>query len=383
MALVRRGAVRAVISIIGLAVAACQDAASEDEPTGTVAAAATSCTCGTPPCACEDGQTAGCPSNPPPTAVVHHLLSFVNNTDPLGVCVAVVPPVAGCSGSVRGDVITLTGSGGEGYQAKENAILTGTGGCLRVENVSWQGDWEVTGASFPGSILTASLRFKAVSAWINNHVRQAATTPYCAFGSSAGSSLLLYQLFHNGLKVLFDHIQTINATPFSRIDLGCSLTTQAPPRVCSNSGAQTDDSQYGSAAGAVRRWTQDSTCATATPDTAAFLAQSILTSNSVPVLTLSKTTLSAFRCGKSSNGLNATYGQAEYIFGASADLATTAQGKILLAKTPVYANGQRCATPASCPVNFVCETDCTDPEGLTQTDFDAAAHDMIANCVVH
>jgi hypothetical protein len=103
----------------------------------------------------------------------------------------------------------------------------------------------------------------------------------------------------------------------------------------------------------------------------------------VPVLTLTRTTLSAFRCGRSTTGLNATYGQAEYIFGASADLANTAQGKISLAKTPHYSNGQSCATPAGCPVSFVCETDCTSPEGLTPQDFNAAASDMISNCVVH
>jgi hypothetical protein len=371
------------IAIGGVMLAACQIAPPDDEPPGVIAAAATGCTCGSPPCACDDGQAASCPS-PPGTVTLHHLLTFVPGADPLGACVAVVSPVAGCGAAVRGDVITLSGSGGTGYDTRENAILTGSSGCLRVENVAWDSAWEATGPSHAGSILNASLRFKAVGAWINQHVRQGATTPLCAEGSSGGSSLLLYQLFDNGLKAAFDHVQTVNATPFSRIDLGCGLDTPVPPHVCSNSAGQSNDgSEYGSATNAVRAWTQDPSCGTSMPSTAAFLAQSVLTSASVPVLTLSKTTLSAFRCGRSSTGLNATYGQAEYIFGASADLATTAQGKISLAKAPHYANGQSCTTPASCPVNFVCETDCTGPEGLTQADFNAAAMDMISNCVVH
>lgn len=368
---------------MGLILAACEVAPPDEQPQGMIAAAVTGCMCNTPPCACDDGQTGGC-SQPAGTVTLHHLLTFVPNADPLGVCVAVVSPVAGCGGAVHGDVITLSGAGGTGYATSENAILTGTGGCMRVENLAWDTDWEETGSDFSGSILRASLRFKAVGAWINQHVRPGAVTPYCAAGSSAGSSLLLYQLFDNGLKTAFDHIQTLNATPFSRIDLGCSLTTPVPPHVCSNSAGQSNDgSEYGSATNGVRMWTQDATCGTSMPDTAAFLAQSILTTTSVPVLVLSKTTLSAFRCGKSTTGLNATYGQAEYIFGASADLATTAQGKLSLAKTPHYSNGQSCSTPTDCPVNFVCETDCTSPEGLTQPDFDAAARDMISNCVVH
>ena len=366
-----------------LILAACEAGPPEEAPEGTIAAAATGCTCATPPCACEDGQTGGC-ARPAGTVTLHHLLTFVPSADPLGACVAVVSPVAGCSGAVRGDVITLSGSGGTGYETRENGLLTGTGGCLRVENVAWDTDWEPTGPDFPGSILHASLRFKAVGAWINTHVRQGATTAFCAEGSSGGSSLLLYQLFDNGLKAAFDHVQTVNATPFSRIDLGCGLSTPVPPHVCSNSAGQTNDgSEYGPATGAVRTWTQDATCGTSMPDSPAFLAQSILTSASVPVLALSKTTLSAFRCGRSTTGLNATYGQAEYIFGASADLASTAQGKLSLAKTPHYSNGQTCTTPTSCPPNFVCETDCTGPEGLSQSDFDDAARDMISNCVVH
>jgi hypothetical protein len=379
-----RAAALVGVSMIGLIASACQAGPPEEDSQDTIAATVAGCTCAAPPCACEDGQTAGCPANPPGNVALHHLLTFVPNADPLGACVAVVSPVAGCGGAVRGDVITLSGSGGTGYAAGEDALLTATGGCLRVENVAWDSDWEETGADFPGSILHASQRFKAVGAWINQHARQGVTTPLCAAGSSAGSSLLLYQLFDTGLKTAFDHIQTLNATPFSRIDLGCALNTPVPPHVCSNSAGQSNDgSEYGSSTNAVRNWTQDATCGTATPDSAAFLAQSVLTTTSVPVLVLSKTTVSAFRCGRSTMGLNATYGQAEYLFGASADLATTAQGKISLAKTPIYATGHSCGTAGNCPVNFVCVTDCTSPEGLTQADTAAAAQDMISNCVVH
>src|SRR5262249_52753052 len=136
-------------------------------------------------------------------------------------------------GTLKGDVIVQSGSNGIDPSPVFNQGYTGAG--LRTSDVGWDSDWAQVGNAYPGNILAAAGKMKAVIDWVNAHIRGvSAPTPYCGWGGSQGSAAILYSLmhYHEGDTKL-DHVQVQAASPFARLDIRCDPNAPAvSPTLC-------------------------------------------------------------------------------------------------------------------------------------------------------
>ncbi|HTR52789.1 MAG TPA: hypothetical protein VMJ10_18875 [Kofleriaceae bacterium] len=360
------------------------DAPPPDSSSGTGA-----CPAQGDPVACDD-QTGSsrCGMSVPGATQTIHLQVTGSMFATIGACLYVIPPASACT-STNGDVLELAGSNGESALLPYGSLGSGSPYCLRQLVVAWNSNWADDGLS--GNVLNASQRTQALIEWVHTYLRTSTTTPLCATGNSAGSSELLYQVMHNNGQDLLDHVQLVSATPYARFDKGCDLTTpqQNTAVVCSGLPADTQP-EYSFLDGSsspqtgpvqlVQMDTHDTNCDVAghtqtASETAALQAQSLVTSGFAP-MTMSQTSLSVFMC---TNHPNATQGQAVYIFGTDADLATPDTYTGLLSvqvATPFYG----CAAGTKCVPHIVCDPSC-DTETYAKNNAAALAADMQANCV--
>jgi hypothetical protein len=317
----------------------------------------------------------------------------------IGACLYVTP--SSCS-SAKGDLLGFSGAEGTSPGGQLAGVGENAPYCLRLLSVAWDSNWADDGMTtggpvgMGGNVLAASQRPQALIQWVHSYLRTSATTPLCATGGSAGSSELLFQLMHDNGEELLDHVQITEATPYARFDKGCNLATpeEGTNVVCSALPAGTEP-QYsflsGSTqpnSGAVRLVsgeTHDPNCdadggVQSASEAAALQAMSLVTSGLTPI-TLNKTSLSAFMCATVPN---ATQGQAVYVFGVAADLASSDAGPYtglisLNLATPFYG----CAAGSMCVPHIVCDPSCaTEAFGQTMADKVELAEDMQNNCLL-
>jgi hypothetical protein len=346
------------------------------------------------PAACDDGtgslgsKTACALTTVPGSTESFHLRVTGSALAPIGACLYVTPTT--CA-QAHADVLEFSGGQGTGPGSTFGAIGPHAPYCFRLVSAAWDSNWADDGMS--GNVLAASLRPKAVIQWIHTYLRTSGTTPLCATGGSAGSSELLYQLMHNDGEALLDHVQLVSATPYARFDEGCDPTTPAEGTdvVCSGLPAGTkpqyDYLEGASNPGAVRLVsgeTHDLNCDDAGVQTsgeaATLRAMSLVTSGFAP-LTLAQTSLSVYMC---TSVPNATQGQAVYVFGVNADLASADAGPYTgLISLSLATSFYGCAAGATCVPHIVCDPACnTESYASTPANQVALATDMQDNCVV-
>jgi len=348
------------------------------------------------PVACDDGTgSTACPLAMIPNASKSFHLKVTGTAFAAsGACVYVVDTA--CP-SVAGDIIQFSGGDGTGAPSEYDARLVISPLCFRLLDVMWDTAWEDDGMTtggplgHGGNVLAASGKAHALIEWAHTFARTSAASPFCARGSSGGSSELLYELFHASGDALFDHVQLQHTTPFARFDKGCTTTTpdEGTNVVCSGLPTTTSP-QYGPAGAFVSGIVHERTGNMNRCDQAGVTlsqaeldslhAMSLVTPGLAP-LTLQRTSLTALMCA---NGPNATQGQAVDVFGVNADLAsagTAAYGGIIDVQVATAFNG--CAAGARCPPHVFCSPDCSgETFGTQQADRQAALDDMHANCVL-
>jgi hypothetical protein len=353
------------------------------------------------PVACDDGtgslgtNTACAVTTVPGSATSFHLRVTGSMFTPVGACLYVTPST--CA-SPSADVLEFSGSDGTGAGATFGDLGARTPYCFRLLSVAWDSNWADDGRTdggpvgMGGNVMAASLRPQALIEWVHTYLRTSGSTPLCATGGSAGSSELLYQLMHDNGQALLDHVQLVSATPYARFDKGCNPATpeEGANVVCSALPAVTEPQydflQGSSNPGAVRLVsgeTHDPNCddggVQTAGEAASLQAMSLVTSGFTP-LSLSQTSLSVYMCAAVPN---ATQGQAVYVFGVNADLASADAGPYsgllsLHLATPFYG----CAAGEDCVPHIVCDSACdTETYGATPTDKAVLATDMLDNCV--
>jgi hypothetical protein len=353
------------------------------------------------PAACDDGTgslgtNTACPVATVPGATEsHHLTVSGSMFATVGACVYVTP--TSCP-EAHGDVLEFSGGDGTTPGVPLDGLGQATPYCLRLLSVAWDSNWADDGftdggpVGLGGNVLAASQRPQALIEWVHTYLRSSSATPLCASGGSAGSSLLLFQLMHNNGEQLLDHVQVVSATPYARFDKGCDSATpeEGTDVVCSalppTTEPQYDFLQGSSNPGAVRLVsgeTHDPNCddggVQTAHEAAALQAMSLVTASYAPI-TLRQTSLSVYMCATVPN---ATQGQAVYVFGVNADLASADAGPYtglisLHLGTPFYG----CPSGTACVPHIVCDSACaTESYGETAADKMSLAEDMLNNCV--
>jgi hypothetical protein len=261
------------------------------------------------PGACDDGLGASkCHAAPSGTGARYHLSVTGAGFADIGVCLYVVNP----TGAVRGDVVVHGGGGGTSPEGTFNTAFTAAG--FRVTDVAWDSDWELTGTGYPGSILVAAGRVRAVLDWTYAFIRTG-NGAFCGHGYSGGTGAMLYAITHYGEgDSKLDHVQLMAGTPFGRIDQGCDPSV-VPMATTLCPDIQNLAQPYpGWALGWIRTWTEDPSCALS-PSAASLQAwsdQSIVSAGEQT--TFAKTSTSSFYCQKNPN---ITVAGGTYVFGAT------------------------------------------------------------------
>lgn len=349
------------------------------------------------PSACDDGTgslgtKAACPlGNADPTATSsYHVQVAGSGFADIGACVYVTE--SGCS-TTAGDLLQFSGGYGTDVQDSLNDALTVSPYCFRALDVKWDTAWEDDGKTtggpvgHGGDVLAASGRVHAIIQWLHDFERTSASTPFCGRASSGGTSAVLYEIFHGSGDALFDHVQLQHATPFMRFDIGCDPAS--PPEgtnvVCSGLPASTMPQYAGGHLAEAQTMTHDPNCdadggTLGDSERAALHAMSVITPD-VTKKTLNHTSVSAFMC---SMAPTATQGQAVFVFGVDADLASAGSATyngILDVKLDGAFNG--CAAGAECPPHVDCSNLCSGESfGSHPPDRQAMLDDMQANCVL-
>jgi hypothetical protein len=268
-------------------------------------AAGNGCVPTTNPGACDDGLGPTACTALKNFSAAHHLTVTGRGFNNTGACVYTFNQ----KGTLKGDVVVQSGSNGiapspifnAGYQA----------GGLRAHDVGWDADWAQVGNGHPGNIMVAAGKMAAVIDWIDANLRGVgASTPFCAWGGSQGSSAILYALmqYREGDSKL-DHVQVQAATPFARIDVLCNPNVgPMATTVCPDVNNVAPNQFPGP-----RSYLHNNACMSSNVTQAeldAWQAQSIV--SSTEQTSYGKTTLSAFYC---QNAPNKTIPQGTYLFG--------------------------------------------------------------------
>jgi hypothetical protein len=268
-------------------------------------AAGNGCVPTTNPGACDDGTGPTVCTALTGFSVVHHLTVTGTAFASTGACIYTFNQ----KGTLKGDAVAQSGSNGTSPSPVFNAGYTAGG--LRTSDVGWDSDWAQTGNGFPGNIMSAAGKMGAVLDWINSNIRGVgATTPFCAWGGSQGSSAVLYALTHYGEgDSKLDHVQVQAATPFARIDVLCNPNVGPMANTVCPDVKNVAPNQYPGP----RLYLHNNDCMTSSvtqTELDAWRAQSIVSSTEQHKYT--KTTLSAFYC---QNQPNKTVPQGTYFFG--------------------------------------------------------------------
>jgi len=262
------------------------------------------CTPTTDPGACNDG-TGPQVCNKMQSSTVYHLTVEGSNFAPTGACLYVTNQ----TGTLTGDVVLQAGSTGTSPIPIFSQPFAAAG--LRNTVVAWDSTWEQVGSAYPGSLLAAAGKMEAVLDWIYANIRgSGASTAYCAWGASAGSSALLYAIAQYGEgDSKLDHVQVQAATPFARIDVLCNPTVPNIQQTVCPDVTNIAPNQYPGPG----YYLHSSDCMTSNvtqTELEAWAAQSIV--SSTEQTSFHKTTISAFYC---QNQPNFTVPQGTYFFG--------------------------------------------------------------------
>jgi hypothetical protein len=381
------------------------DAPTESSPTGDAKSGTGACPLSGDPVACDDGTgSLGTGKRCPLSTVMgatssYHLTVSGSKFATIGVCAYVMP--SSCT-NTAGDVLEFSGGEGTVPAHTLDGLANESPYCFRLVSVVWDSNWADNGlttggpAGMGGDVLGASQRPEAVIEWERSYLRASTSTPVCATGGSAGSSLLLYQIMHNNGAELLDHVQVTEATPYARFDQGCDPNAGAEGTavVCSGLPADTDP-QYSFLSGSstpqtgpvtlVRGDTHDPNCDTeggslSSSERAALQAMSLVTSGFAPI-TLKQTSLSVYMCATVPN---ATQGEAVYVFGTDADLASAGTGPYTgLISLDLATSFYSCKANSTCTPHIVCDPLCATEEFGKAPDAGAElAEDMKANCIL-
>lgn len=282
----------------------------------------------------DDGEAARCTQSisPQPTAIYHIAISdpILQRFADTGACLYVTDQI----GTLRGDVVVMSGSAGTTALAAFNGDYTGDG--FRVTNIAFDTAWEDTDPTdmLPGSFLNASNKIAAAANWIYAKVHLDAngqpagkTLAFCGQGSSGGSSGIDYQISHDGEDAKFDHIILIAASPFTRLDIGCNGSSPKVPAAtwCPWTPNPTSPVYGAKDASSIGTWSHDANCGSADPPAASLAAwedQSIVSPGEK--LFYAHTSISVIVC---QNEANQTQPLATYRFGNDGQRITLKLGK--------------------------------------------------------
>jgi hypothetical protein len=270
----------------------------------------------------DDGEASLCTQTirPEPTAIYHIAISDpkLHRFADTGACLYVTDQ----TGTLRGDVVVMSGSAGTTALAAFNSDYTGDG--FRVTNIAFDTAWEDTDPTdvLPGSFLNASNKIAAAANWIYAKVHLDASgqpagknLAFCGQGSSGGSSGIDYQISHDGEYAKFDHIILIAASPFTRLDIGCNASSAkvSAPTWCAWTPNPASPVYGAKDASNIGTWSHDANCGSADPPAAslaAWEAQSIVSPGEK--LSYTNTSISVIVC---QNEANPTQPLATYRFG--------------------------------------------------------------------
>jgi hypothetical protein len=135
----------------------------------------------------------------------------------------------------------------------------------------------------PGGPLLLSCRWATLAQWVHDNVR-AGSTPLCATGNSGGAGVIAYALSRFGEDSIFNLVVPTGGPPFTRIDYGCRCSQQT---VQTTDCAGVQGTCYGTDANMfLDPAYRNTNCSNpgATPDTAQWQADSILSSDGKSVL---------------------------------------------------------------------------------------------------
>jgi hypothetical protein len=209
-----------------------------------------------------------------------------------------------------GTIVLLSGGAGTRSTAGQFVTDYHNAGYTVVDTEWDRPGWESTGTT--PNLLAASCR----GATLLNYLSSASAAPFCAQGSSAGSSELGYALAWYGLDKKLDNVELISGPVMSDIKQGCEVPDARPVTVIPTNGAPyTNAPQYVDQF--ITAITNDTGQAcqpsTATPATANsdWLDQSIV-QPTTPMLAYS-TSVSGWLCD---NGLNNSAAQGAIFYSA-------------------------------------------------------------------
>jgi hypothetical protein len=196
------------------------------------------------------------------------------------------------TGSSVGTIIYTTGGGGN--QLYEDQFMYGN---VAINNVVAAG-YTVVQTDFndlslgntgwldgPGGPLLLSCRWATLAKWVHDNTTiHPSNTAFCATGNSGGAGVIAYALSRFGEDSIFNFVLPTSGPPFTRIDYGCRCSSQT---MQTTDCAGTQGTCYGTDANMFLDPAYGNTnCSNpaATPDTAQWQADSILSSDGKSVL---------------------------------------------------------------------------------------------------
>jgi hypothetical protein len=135
------------------------------------------------------------------------------------------------SGSAKGTIILLNGSGGTTF-FNSGFADTYLGDGFNVVQLAWASDWaSANGAGVKSAACRPATVFKTVFDTVQLRSR---TAGFCGQGISGGGGALAYSLAHYGLSSYFDYVVLAGGPGVARMDYGCdkSLYTGGPRNLC-------------------------------------------------------------------------------------------------------------------------------------------------------
>lgn len=198
------------------------------------------------------------------------------------------------SGPSVGTVIYTNGGGGAGLYEDPSQFMYGYVAINNVVAANYTvvqtdfNDMTLSGPGWltgPGGPLMLSCRWATLAQWVHdNPTLHPANTAFCATGNSGGGGAIAYALTRYGQDSIFNFVLPTSGPPFTRIDYGCRCNQQTMQTTkCAGVQATcygTDanlflDPAYGNT---------DCSNGAATPDTAQWQADSIVSSDGKSVL---------------------------------------------------------------------------------------------------
>jgi|1186.fasta_scaffold08561_3 hypothetical protein len=249
-------------------------------------------------------QTVACPAGFTPGSNCQHLMIHAcPRVSDVGVTIGIL------AGKL-GTIVLFTGATGTRPTGGAFANDYHRAGYTVIDTDWDQGGWENTGNT--PNLLAASCR----GATLLNFLSTISTAPFCAQGTSAGSSEVAYAMAWYGLDTRLTNVELLSGPVMSDLNQGCEVPNVRPVTVIPTNGAPFSNApQYvDQFIATVTRFTgQNCQPATPTPSTASssWLAQSIV-QPTTPKLAFT-TSISGWLCD---NGLNNSAAQGAIFYSA-------------------------------------------------------------------